>query len=225
MTIPIETRHGPTTATARVARLQAIADIDQQAARDAAWAWIGRLGAGLPGRGAEIELAQLFAAGTPAEPSGQTEGMLVGWIPAASDLDRGGRAVRAIGSTVTARMGLMPWLGKKFDRADQRGTNSVDTFAMLVTRLLAPRYRMRRTGDHWEGFDMLNRVEDSVLSAGTRVLVLDYETINTNPWPINRVRDEAVQIVPGIFLGAKLWHQDTGYRLLAYWAAKSAEGH
>jgi hypothetical protein len=27
--------------------------------------------------------------------------------------------------------------------------------------------------------------------------------------------------VPGVYLGAKLWHQDNGYRLLAYWAAKS----
>jgi hypothetical protein len=68
---------------------------------------------------------------------------------------------------------------------------------------------------------MLNRVEESVVSPGTRVLVLDYESIGANPWPINCVRDEAVQIVPGIYLGAKLWHQDNGYRLLAYWAAKS----
>jgi hypothetical protein len=87
--------------------------------------------------------------------------------------------------------------------------------------MLAPGYRMRRAGDHWEGFDMLNRIEESVISTGTEVLVLDYETIGTNPWPISRVRDEAVQIVPGVYLGAKLWHQDNGYRQLAWWAARS----
>jgi hypothetical protein len=103
----------------------------------------------------------------------------------------------------------------------------VDASAVVLTKLLAPKYRMRRVGDHWEGLDMLTRVEDSVITEGIAVLVLDYETIGTNPWPINRVRDEAVQIVPGVYLGAKLWRQGGhlgGYRLLAYWAARSPSG-
>jgi hypothetical protein len=209
----------------QVSRLQAIADLDPRAAQDAAWAWIERLGAGLPGQAAaEAELAQLFAAGAPAVVDGQTQGMFVGWTMPDAHLDRSGRAVRAIAKFGTERLRLMPWLGKKFDRATERGTNSVTTTAVVLTKLLAPSYRMRRAGDHWEGFDMLNRVEESVVSPGTRVLVLDYESIGANPWPINRVRDEAVQIVPGVYLGAKLWHQDNGYRLLAYWAAKSPIG-
>jgi hypothetical protein len=205
----------------RISRLEAIGKIDPQAAQDAAWAWIERLGAVLPGHAAEIELGQLFAAGEPAAVDGQTEGMLVGWTTPDADLNPTGRALRAIFKTATTRLGLMPWLGKKFDRSAQRGTNSVTITAVVLTKLLAPTYPMRRSGDHWEGFDMLNRVEASVVSPGTRVLVLDYETIGTNPWPINRVRDEAVQIVPGVYLGAKLWHQDNGYKQLAYWAARS----
>jgi hypothetical protein len=209
-----------TTVEQRISRLRRISDIDPQAAQDAAWAWIERLGAELPGQAAEIELAQLFAAGTPAVIDGQTDGMLVGWTTSDADLSRAGRVIRELAMTVTNRLGLMPWLGKKFDRSAQRGTNSVTTTATLLTLVLAPMYRMRRVGDHWEGFDMLNRVEPSVVSPDTRVLVLDYETIGTNPWPINRVRDEAVQIVPGVYLGAKLWHQHNGYRQLAYWAAR-----
>jgi hypothetical protein len=205
----------------QMSRLQAIEKIDPQAAQDAAWAWIERLGAGLPGPTAEIELAQLFAAGAPAVVDGQTDGILVGWTTPDADLNRTGRVLRAIFTTATTRLGLMPWLGKKFDRAAQRGTNSVTITAVLITKLLAPTYPLRRTGDHWEGFDMLNRVEVSVVSPDTRVLVLDYETIGTNPWPINHVRDEAVQIVAGVYLGAKLWHQDNGYKQLAYWAARS----
>jgi hypothetical protein len=205
----------------QLSRLQTIANIDPLAAQDAAWAWIERLGAGLPGDAAEADLAQLFAAGTPAEVDGQTHGMLVGWITPDADLDRAGRAIHVVGAITTDRLGLMPWLGKKFDRAAQRGTNSVTALAVVLAKFLAPTYRLRRAGDHWEGFDMLNRVEDSVVAAGTRVLVLDYETIGTNPWPINQVRDEAVQLVPGVYLGAKLWHQENGYRQLAYWAAKS----
>jgi hypothetical protein len=194
----------------------------EEAAQDTAWTRLERLGAGLPGQAAEAELARLFAAGTPAEVDGQTEGMLVGWTTPDSDLGRSGRVLRAVAMFVTERLGLMPWLGKKFDRAAARGTNSVTASAVAVTKLLAPSYRMRRAGDHWEGFDMLNRIEESVVSPGTQVLVLDYETIGTNPWPISRVRDEAVQISPGVYLGAKLWHQDNGYRQLAWWAAKSS---
>jgi hypothetical protein len=221
MTASTSTKAGPSAVDDQVSRLRAIAEIDPRAAQDAAWAWIERLGAGLPGHPAEVDLAQLFAAGAPAEVDGQTQGMLVGWTTASTDLDRGGRAVHAIAQVVTTRWGLMPWLGKKFDRSAQRGTNSVSRTAVMITGLLAPAYRMRRAGDHWEGFDMLNRVEESVISTGTRVLVLDYETIGTNPWPISRVRDEAVHIVPGVYLGAKLWHQANGYRQLAWWAAKS----
>ena len=208
----------------QISRLRAVADLDPQAAQDAAWAWIERLGAGLPGHAAEVELAQLFAASPPAVVDGQTQGIFVGWTAPDGDLNRSGRVVRAIAKFVTERLGLMPWLGKKFDYSAKRGTNSVTTAAAAITKLLAPNYRMRRAGDHWEGFDMLNRVEASVVSPGTQVFVLDYESIGTNPWPINRVRDEAVQIVPGVYLGAKIWHQDNGYRLLAYWAAKSPIG-
>lgn len=221
MTASISTNTTADPVAGKLARLQAIAAIDPQAAQDAAWAWFERLGAGLPGHTAEIELAQMFAACPPAEVDGQTQGLLVGFTTPDADLDRSGRAVHAIASMVTTRLGLMPWLGKKFDRAAQCGTNSVNATAVIFAKLLAPQYKMRRAGDHWEGFDMLNRVEDSVIASGTSVLVLDYETIGTNPWPINRVRDEAVQVAPGVYLGAKIWHQRNGYRLLAYWAAKS----
>lgn len=206
----------------RVARLHKFAQTDPQAAQDAVWAWIQRLGNCLPDHAAEIELAQLFAAGSPADVDGQTDGILVGWTAANPDLDRTGRILRGVFRAVTG-VGVMPWLGKKFDQRAQRGTNSVSVFAVLLTALLAPAYRLRKVGDHWEGFDMLNRIETSVVSPGTQVLVLDYETIGTSPWPINKVRDEAVQIVPGVFLGAKLWRQADGYMQLAYWAARTAD--
>src|SRR6201993_4361307 len=100
----------------RMSRLRAIADIDAQAAREAAWALIERWGAGLPGDAAEIELAELFAAGKPAVVDGQTDGMLVGWTTPDADLDRTGRVIHLAAKTVTG-LGLMPWLGKKFDRS------------------------------------------------------------------------------------------------------------
>jgi hypothetical protein len=209
-----------TSVSERVAALRELAQSDPQAAQDAVWGWLHRLGADLPHPSAEAELAELFAAGAPAVVDGPTEGLLVGWVPAAGDLDSSGRFVYRTAHLVTERLGLMPWLGKKFDRPADRGTNMVSRAAVVLSKVLAPRYRFRRVGDHWEGFEMLNRIEVSVVSPGTDVLVLDYENIGTNPWPINQIRDEAVQLVPGTYLGAKLWHQRNGYRQFAYWAAK-----
>ncbi|HEX6357606.1 hypothetical protein [Actinophytocola sp.] len=205
----------------RVARLRTLAEVDRQTAQDAAWTWLRRLGTGLPGHDAEAQLAQLFAAGSPADVDGQTEGMLVGWTTPDADLDTAGRVIHTVARTTTTRLGLMPWLGKYFDQQARRGTNTVTRTAVVLTRLIAPTYRFRRASDHWQGFDMLTHVEPSVISPEVDVLVLDYETIGTNPWPINHIRDEAVEIVPGVLLGAKLWHQNNGYRQLAYWAAKS----
>jgi hypothetical protein len=139
----------------RLAGLNALAEDDPQAAQDAAWAWVQRLGKELPGAAAELELAELFGAGAPADVDGQTDGLLVGWVTAPADLDRDGRRVLLTARGVSGR--VMPWLGPE-------------------------------TG---------------------------------NPFPINRIRDEAVQIVPGTYLGAKIWHQTEGYRRLAYWAAKA----
>lgn len=204
-----------------LADLKELAADDPGAAQDAAWARLQELGSELPSAAAELALAELFAAGAPADVDGQTEGLLVGWSSSAPDLDAAGRVLLAVARSVTRV--TMPWLGKKFDRDARRGTNSVDRTAVALTKLLAPRYRMRRSRGHWEGFDMLTRVEESVISPGTRVLVLDYESAEVaNPFPINRIRDEAVQLVPGTFLGAKLWHQADGYRRLAYWAARGS---
>ena len=66
---------------------------------------------------------------------------------------------------------------------------------------------------------MLNRVEQSVVSPGTHALALDYESPEVaNPFPINRIRDEAVQLVPGTYLGAKGVSQWGVALWLAAWA-------
>ncbi len=211
-----------TTATveARIAALQELAKTDPQAAQDATWAWFQRLGAQLPAHAAELELANIFAAGDPADVDGQTEGMLVGFLEPAADLERTGRTILTLANFIVGRLGLMPWLGKKFDKQAQHGTNAVTGLAPLLGTVLWRSYRFTKVEGHWEGFRMLNRTEESVVAPGTQVLVLDYENEGSNPFPINQIRDEAVQIVPGTYIGAKLLHQANGYRQLAFWAAK-----
>lgn len=204
----------------RLAELTQLAKRDPAAAQADMWAWIEELGARLPDPAAEADLAELFASGTPADVDGQTLGILVGWTKV-DGLDRTGSVILPIVKAVLPRI-QMPWVGKKFDKAKQRGTNTMTRSADILVRLLGRGYRLHKVGEHYEGLEMLNRIEDSVVSPGTQVLVLDYEAAElANPWPINRIRDEAVQVLPGTYLGAKIWHQADGYRQVAYWASKA----
>jgi hypothetical protein len=206
---------------ARVTELNKLARRDRRAAQEQAWAWLKELGSQLPGRAAEAELAALYAAGTPADADGPTEGLLVGFVTP-TGLDRTGRLLLPLAKLVVERAPRMPWLGKKFDKQAQQGTNAVTGLVVALARVLAPRYRFEKAGDHYEGFRMRTRAGQSVISPATTVLVLDYEAAQMgNPWPISKIRDEAVQIVPGTYLGAKLWHQADGYRQIAWWAAKA----
>jgi hypothetical protein len=87
----------------------------------------------------------------------------------------------------------VPWVGKRFDRSVQRGTNSLTGVARLA-KLIAPTYRFTRGDVHLEGFEMTNWVEPGKLDPNTDVYVIDYESAG-NPWPFKHVRDEVVEIV------------------------------
>lgn len=205
----------------RVRALNELAAKDPQAAQDAVWAWLARLGEELPSAEAHDELMAIYAASAPADVDGYTAGMLVGFIDP-EGLDQSGRILFRVVKAVIALAPTLPWLGKKFDQDAQRGTNAVAGLAVAAAAVVAPRYRLSKVGDHWEGFEMLNRIEESVISPGTDILVLDYEADEVaNPWPINQIRDEAVQVVPGTYLGSKLLRQSAGYAQLAWWASKS----
>lgn len=201
----------------RVTKLRRLAGSDPQAAQDATWAWFERVGAGLPSPEAEIELDGLFRTGKPGESiDGQTEGIVVGWVEPDPEMDGLGRTIQAFARELTGR--TTPWLGKRFDREAKRGTNSVTAIAHL-TRLFAPTYGLKSVGDHYEAFEMRNWVEPSRLDPATDVLVIDYQ--QGNPWPMTKIRDELVEIVPGTYLGKMIYCQDDGEKLWAYFALKT----
>jgi hypothetical protein len=203
----------------RVATLRDIAATDPLAAQDAAWSWFQRLGRQLPAAEADAELSEIFNCGTPGDTiDGQSEGILVGWVKPAGDLDLGGKVMSNVGRRVT---GLhVPWVGKRFDREARRGTNSLTPVA-LVAKLIAPTYSFKRGEAHLEGFEMTNWVEPGKLDPGTDVYVIDYDSAG-NPWPFNHVRDELVEVVPSTYLGKMLWRQGDGeHRLTLYFALKT----
>jgi len=189
-------REGPV--AERVATLREQAREDPQGARDEAWDWISDLGrrAVSDRAGALAELQELFVCGQPAEGiEGQTEGILVTWtMHPVSD--------KVIGSVTNA---WMPWLGKKFFSVEKRGINTLTNSARWPAKLLWPLYS---TGDSPLGraaFDFVTYVEAGKLDPSVDVLVIDYESVSTNPrLLIRQIRDELVQIVPGANLGKML---------------------
>jgi hypothetical protein len=182
----------------RVAKLREFASDDPTAARDQAWRWIR----GLSGRahidrsGVLDELQALFVCGRPAQGiSGQTEGILVTWTmhPLAD---------RLIGSITDA---WMPWLGKKFDSGAHTGLNTLTNSARWPAKILWPFYATRDAELGRSAFDFNTYVEAGRLDPSVDVLVIDYESVESNPRLLIRsIRDELVEIVPGANLGKML---------------------
>jgi hypothetical protein len=181
----------------RVAQLREQAKSDPTGARDAAWAWIEELSerAAKDRAGAIEELQNLFLCGEPATVSGQTEGILVAWTmhPLAD---------KVIGALTDS---WMPWLGKKFDPAEQKGINTLTDSARWPAKVLWPLYSTKDSPLGRSAFDFKTYVEAGKLDPSVQVLVIDYESVPQNPiLLIRQIRDELVQIVPGANLGKML---------------------
>jgi hypothetical protein len=182
----------------RAAKLQELAHEDAEAAREQAWSWINELSdrAHSDRGGALDELQALFLCGRPARGiSGQTEGILVTWTmhPLAD---------RLVGSITDA---WMPWLGKKFDPDTHTGINTLTNSARWPAKLLWPLYGTREAELGRSAFDFNTYVEAGRLDPSVDVLVIDYESVESNPRLLIRsIRDELVEIVPGANLGKML---------------------
>ena len=182
----------------RVSKLRQQAKTDPAGAREAAWSWIEQLGARAREQRGEAhdELQQLFLCGEPADDVvGQTEGILVSWTmhPLAD---------RVIGSITDA---WMPWLGKKFMPEEGAGVNTLTDSARWPSKILWPLYSTRESPLGRSAFDFKTYVEAGKLDPSVKVLVIDYESVPSNPLLLIRsIRDELVRIVPGANLGKML---------------------
>jgi len=160
----------------------------------AAWDGLRELAARAPHDrdGALAELDRRFLAGRASEGiDGELEGLVVAFA-AHPALDRAAAAL--------ARR-VMPWSGKRFDAAASRGEN-----LML--------------GGRASGLGFRTRVERSALHPGLDVLVLDYGAVRRNPRPVRQVRDELVEVAPGVHLGAALVRRRGRLSLTAWWALR-----
>ncbi len=185
-----------------------------EGAADSTWAWIQELSkrAGVDAESADSDLNELFRLGTaPTDLHGATEGMLV-MTTTNPKFDVVVRAITAL---------WMPWQGKRFDKEAATGDNRLTKSTGVVGKLLWPLYKMT---DHAEGklaFDFETYVEAGKEDPDVDVMVIDYADIEKNPkLVIRKIRDELVELVPGVYLGKILYNTGSGYYKLGYFALR-----
>jgi hypothetical protein len=197
----------------RVTELRGLAERDQPAAREFAWAWLARLGRLADREPTAVkDLAELFACGQPSRGiDGLMEGMAVvsHWNPVVDALVR--HALRLHNA----------WVGKRFDAELNTGVNVFTGAVRWPLKLIWP---SSITGVDVDGnlvaFQFQTRVEPGVIEPRVDVLVIDYAPIEANPPLAHRVRDELVEIVPGVHLGRGLLQRGGNYRNVGYFALR-----
>ena len=186
-----------------------------EAAADSTWAWIQDLAksAKTDATSADADLNELFRLGSaPSGLNGPTEGMLV--------MTTTNPKFDAVVRVITALW--MPWQGKRFDAETAKGDNRLTRSTGVVGKLLWPLYSMRDHADGKLAFDFETYVEAGKEDPDVEVMVIDYAQIEKNPKLIIRsVRDELVELVPGVFLGKILFSTDSGYTKLGYFALRT----
>jgi hypothetical protein len=201
-----------------VAALQGLAGADPELVKRRAWAQI-RL-AGLRARSRRDEahdsLARLFRLGAPPDPplDGETHGILV--TPVLPSLAE--PAARALAAA------WMPWQGKRFDVAGERGDNLVAASARLPARLLWPSYAPEDAGGgRLSMFRFRTWTGAGELDPDRQTLKIDYDSDENPGLLIRDILDELVQLVPGAYLGKMLVRRRAGGRwtLGAYFALRT----
>ncbi|TLH49620.1 hypothetical protein C1S80_28340 [Mycolicibacterium aubagnense] len=188
----------------------------QSGAARSAWSWIVELStlADNDADSAEAQLNELFRLGTPpVDLDGPTEGILV-MTTTNPALDTVTRAVTAL---------WMPWQGKRFDADTGTGDNRLTRSTGLVGKLLWPLYSMRDAESGKLAFDFATYVEAGKDDADRQVMVIDYANVESNPRLVIRsIRDELVELVPGVYLGKILFNTGSDrYSKIGYFALRT----
>ena len=200
----------------RLADLRKVAETDTQGAARRTWTLFHELGTlvGKNRRAGEAALNALFEQGTPPQNlDGPTDGILV--APLVQPL------LDKVAGTVTTLW--MPWQGKRFDKANARGDNRLVDGARWPAKLLWPLYGTRSKDGQRVAFEFVTRIEPSADDQKTDVLVIDYGPVDSNPSLLIRsIRDELVEIVPGVYLGKILFRAGSSYTNIGFFALENA---
>jgi hypothetical protein len=140
-------------------------------------------------------LNNLFRNGTPPQPPlhGRYRGELV-----VLDLALG---LTQLLQSITAAW--MPWLGKTFNAAQQRGDNIFTQDSYLLARIFNPFYRgfIADQPGTYRGFAFRTYMAPGLIDTDRTVLKIDYDQKDNPALTVRRVLDELVQIDEDFYLG------------------------
>ena len=93
----------------------------------------------------------------------------------------------------------------------------------LVGKLLWPLYSMRDAESGKLAFDFATYVEAGKDDPDRQVMVIDYANVESNPRLVIRsIRDELVQLVPGVYLGKILFNTGSDrFSKIGYFALRT----
>jgi len=199
-----------------VEALQGLSKANADFARRATWNEIRLAGARAGRRPEEARetLNRLFRlGGPPARPlDGPMRGLMVTpTVPRPLDL-----GLRALASV------WMPWTGKRFDAASERGDNLLTSSARVPTRILWPSYRGEPVGGGQAAFRFRTYVSPGSVDPDIDTLKIDYDSDENPGLLIRDILDELVQIVPGAYLGKVLLRRGGEWRLVGYFGLEPA---
>lgn len=116
----------------------------------------------------------------------------------------------------------MPWLGKTFHSAIQRGDNILTQASYPLARLFAPLYRgyaSDRKGSY-RAFAFRTYMAPGLMDPDRVVFKIDYNLKENPPLPVRRVLDELVQLGDNLYLGKAHVHWGRrparGWKTFAY---------
>lgn len=191
----------------RLTTLRDKADRDSALAQRESWDWLAELGRADD----HAALSALFGHGVAESPRARTLGMPVG-------------PMRNIpgGGFITAVLSLdSPWTGKTFDADGSGGYNRVKLYAAPVVAALTR--SLHRKGREIATFSFDTTIGPGAVEPHVDVLAIEYgRPEHGNPtkiFPLTRIRDELVRILPGVYLGRATYRRAPGdYVLVGYFA-------
>lgn len=220
MTTRTTARPGPAPAAEQpaslLAELRALAETAPARAAAECWEYLRRAGAA---DDREL-LGALFGQGAPPRLDGDYEGLVLGTLFGLPE-------VTLLNPVVAVDPG---WIGKSFDAATGTGHNRLNRLAYTALRLVLPRYRGWQRGPHsYNGFRFEYRIRRAALPPFIDVAAVTYTAPALgNPGsriaPIERVRDELVELLPGVHLGRALMSRGSEQiALVGYFALRAPQ--
>ena len=116
----------------------------------------------------------------------------------------------------------MPWLGKSFDPATERGANVLAPSARGPLKALWPSYEPEAARpDAIDVFPFLTRRGSGEIDPEVEVLKIDYD-IDENPtFLIRNILDELVELEAGFYLGRALYRHRGAFRPIGFFTLSS----